>query len=91
MSAVATPTVQAVLNRLDNVQPTRDGFSARCPCHDDGRNSLCISTGDDGRVLLFCQTEICETPAIVEAVGLKMADLFPPKARTNGKSRACPR
>lgn len=50
-------------------------FSARCPAHDDGRASLSISRGDDGRALVFCFAG-CSTPDVVEALGLKMIDLF---------------
>ena len=65
---------------------TPNGPTARCPAHDDNRNSLCVSEGEDGRVLLCCQAH-CETSAVVEKLGLKMTDLFPAKERTNGQSR----
>jgi putative DNA primase/helicase len=75
--------VKNILSRLPNPEPTGDGqWTARCPCHDDDKSSLCIGRGDDGRALVKCQAG-CETKAVVEAAGLKMADLFP---RTNGHS-----
>jgi hypothetical protein len=56
---------------------------ARCPAHDDKNPSLAIAEGDDGRALLTCHAG-CATAAVVEALGLTMADLFPlrpPKER----------
>ena len=49
--------------------------SARCPSHDDQRASLSLAEGDDGKALLYCFAS-CETPTVVEALGLSMADLF---------------
>ncbi len=66
--------ISAVLDRLTHVTPTPNGWSPRCPCHEDRKNSLCI-TEKDGRVLLCCQAK-CETAAIVDALGLKWSDLF---------------
>ena len=54
------------------------GWSARCPAHDDKENSLSIGVGHDGRVLLKCHAG-CEAEAIVRAMGLEWADLFPQK------------
>ena len=62
------------------MQPTSNGWNAQCPCHEDRKNSLCISEGKEGRVLLFCQA-FCETKAIVEAIGLQFGDLFEPDKR----------
>ncbi len=54
------------------------GRSWQCPAHKDCRVSLSILEGSDGKVLLRCFAG-CEVEAIVSALGLKMADLFPPK------------
>ena len=54
------------------------GLAARCPAHDDRRASLSITEADDGRVLLRCFAG-CSVNAIVEAVGLEVRDLFPPR------------
>lgn len=62
-------------------QPARKnghGWEAHCPAHEDDRASLSITTGDDGRVLLRCHAG-CEARSIVEAVGLTLGDLFPPR------------
>lgn len=73
---IADP-VERVLDRLDAVAPRAGGHIARCPAHDDGRPSLKIDRGDDGRALLRCYAG-CEPAAIVDAVGLAMSDLYPP-------------
>jgi len=52
-----------------------NGWSARCPAHDDKRPSLTISEGDDGRALLDCKAG-CTPQGVVAAVGLTMQDLF---------------
>lgn len=62
--------------RLEAVHATGNGsFTARCPAHDDRRNSLSVSEGKDGRALVKCHAG-CETPAIVKAMGLRMENLF---------------
>lgn len=66
-----------VLNRLVRVKQTRpDRFSAACPCCESrtGR-PISVRSNDDGRVLIhaFCG---CSTEAVMDALGLKLADLF---------------
>ncbi|MDP9362889.1 MAG: DUF3987 domain-containing protein, partial [Chloroflexota bacterium] len=56
------------------------GWKCRCPAHDDGTPSLSIAEGNDGRVLLKCHAG-CETVDVLAKVGLKLADLYPPKDR----------
>jgi uncharacterized protein (DUF927 family) len=47
---------------------------ARCPGHDDRSASLSVSEGD-GKILVHCHAG-CSTEAVLDALGLKMADLF---------------
>lgn len=54
------------------------GWTARCCGHDDKTASLSVSAGADGRVLLKCHAG-CTAENIVGALGLKLADLFPPR------------
>jgi hypothetical protein len=55
---------------------TRNGLTVRCPAHNDKTASLCIGKAKkDGGVVLKCQAG-CDTKAVVEAMGLTMADLF---------------
>ncbi len=46
-----------------------------CPAHEDSKPSLSVTEGRDGRVLVNCHAG-CETSAIVEALGITLADLF---------------
>ena len=70
------PHVQNVIDRLRKVKKSAKGWTARCPAHDDSTPSLSIGIGEDGRVLLKCHAG-CSNAAIVQAIGLKMRDLFP--------------
>jgi len=73
--------IEKVLARLNGVKRTGSGYSALCPAHDDHEQSLSVSEGKDGRVLLKCHRG-CKTENIVAAIGLTMADLFPRKSNS---------
>lgn len=79
----ATNPVEQLRARLGNVRPCGDGFTARCPAHDDRVNSLKVDAGDDGQALVHCHAG-CPTEKILAALDLSFADLFPSKeaART---------
>ncbi len=77
---------QVVLSRLSGVHPTGDGWTARCPAHDDRRNSLSISVAEDGKVLLKCHAG-CEFKVIVAALGLEERDLFSDNPGNSGNGR----
>ena len=68
--------LETILERLHGVRKSGAGWSARCPAHEDKRNSLSISKGDDGRVLLKCFAG-CNVEAICKSLGLNPSDLFP--------------
>ena len=59
--------LQAVLDVLEGVKKSSDGFSALCPAHDDTRPSLSISLGDDGRLLAHCFAD-CSFEEIMTAI-----------------------
>jgi RecA-family ATPase len=65
-----------LVERLDGVRAIQGGWTARCPAHEDQRQSLSVSEGDDGRVLLKCHAG-CEFADIVRALELAPRDLFP--------------
>lgn len=68
-----------LLDRLDKVRERGPGqWSARCPAHEDAGPSLSIKEIPDGRVLIHCFAG-CEVEDVVAAVGLDLADLFPPR------------
>jgi len=68
--------VESILARLDNVKPSTNGYTARCPTHEDKHNSLAVSQGENGGVVLKCFAG-CETAAVVAAMGLSLSDLMP--------------
>lgn len=70
-----------LLSRVHNVRRSGDGWRADCPNgHSKARSSLAVTQADDGRVLLHCFA--CnDTPGILAATGLEVADLFPERIR----------
>jgi len=72
--------VDNLLSRLEGVRKSHRGHIARCPAHADRTASLSVSAGDDRRALLRCFAG-CEPLAIVRAIGLELADLFPTRLR----------
>ena len=70
-----SPT-QMVLARLEGVRHHGDGWTARCPAHQDRTASLTIAEGDDGKALLCCFAG-CHITSIATAIGLSLRDLFP--------------
>jgi putative DNA primase/helicase len=66
---------EAIAKLCEDAHPEGDSWRARCP-HHDGKSDTSLSiTPSDDRVLLICRAQ-CETPDIVHALHLTMADLF---------------
>lgn len=64
-----------VLSRLENVKKKGNGgYTARCPSHEDKKNSLSVAY-KDGRILFKCFAG-CKTEEVVNAIGLELKDLF---------------
>lgn len=76
MSNQTSNPIDVVLSLLPDARKNGSGYAARCPAHDDRRNSLSVGEGDDGRALVKCHAG-CETLDVVAKIGLKMKDLFP--------------
>lgn len=74
--------VDLLLARLESagMKPRKSGrgWLARCPAHEDRSASLSLGEGRDGRALLRCFAG-CEMGDVVAALGLEVADLFPPR------------
>ncbi len=68
-------TVTEFLSHFEAVRRVSGGWTARCPAHNDRRNSLGVSSSDS-KILLHCYAG-CDPKRVVEAVGLRMRDLFP--------------
>jgi hypothetical protein len=76
---MSTP-YEHVASLLENVKRKGKTLTARCPAHRDRRNSLSVSEGKDGRVLMKCFAG-CEVSAITSKLGLALTDLFPKGGR----------
>ena len=70
--------VENFLSRLSKVKGRNGTWTACCPAHEDRSPSLAVKEGDDGRVLIHCFGG-CDVHSVLGAVGMDMADLFPPK------------
>lgn len=71
-----------LLDRLDGVRKSGKGWIAKCPAHTDRSASLSIAQGDKGAVLVHCFAN-CSVHDVLAAVGLSIADLFPPRITAN--------
>ena len=70
-------TAEQLLARLEKVRRgAHNSWTACCPAHADKSPSLAIRETEDGRILLHCFSG-CPVGAVVEAVGLRLTDLFP--------------
>src|SRR4051794_37434000 len=76
--------IQEIKRKLGGIRRTGGGYVARCPAHDDKKQSLSIGDGG-GKVLLNCFAG-CPTQTIVQALGIEWKDLFhEPKPRSTEK------
>lgn len=74
---VEKASAEVLLQRLESVQKTGNGWRARCPACGGQSRKLSIAERD-GRVLLHCFS--CTDPAgVLAAVGLQWADIMPPR------------
>lgn len=77
-----------LLSRLHGVRKHGSGWRADCPnSHKSTRGSISVAETDDGRVMLHCFA--CnDTPGILHALGMELADLFPERIKdTNPEAR----
>ena len=80
--------ISQILGQLANVRQSGSGWTARCPAHEDKRNSLSITEGSDGRTLLKCFAN-CTFEEICAAKGWKASDLFSqPNGNGNGSRKS---
>ena len=67
--------LEAILSRLELVRKLGDGYRARCPAHEKGRDrDLKIAAGYRG-IVLYCHAG-CSTETVLHAIDLRYADLF---------------
>lgn len=79
--------IEKLRQRLELIQTSDRQWEAKCPAHDDNRESLCVGqlTGD-GKLGIKCQAG-CETKDVLAAIGLGLSDLFPARRDSESKSR----
>lgn len=65
-----------LLDRLDGVrQRGTDAADARCPAHEDGKASLSVARGLDGRIVIQCHAG-CRWDDVLKAVGMDRSAAF---------------
>ena len=70
--------INNLLSRLDKVrQSGPDSWMACCPAHEDKSASLSIRHADE-KTLIHCFAG-CSVQEVVDAIGLEISDLFPPR------------
>jgi len=71
-------TAEPLLQRLEGVQPSGNGWRARCPSCGGRSRKLSIAESG-GKVLVHCFGG-CRGDEVIGAVGLTWADLHPPRS-----------
>jgi hypothetical protein len=72
--------IHTLLARLEGVQRTDKGYRAQCPACGGTSRKLSVCEGDNGAVMMTCFS--ChDTPGVLAAIGLTLADLFPERIR----------
>lgn len=71
-------TLTDFLARLEGIKGHGSQYYARCPAHDDNHQSLSVSSGADGQIMVNCHAG-CSAEHVVSAMSLTMKDLFPDK------------
>ena len=77
---IAAAGTDSLLAHLDGVQKVRKGWRARCPNCGGTSRKVSIADAPNGSTLLHCFGG-CEPAAILQSVGLTIADLFPERLR----------
>ena len=57
--------MRELLNVLEGVRKSDNGWRAKCPCHDDSNPSLDLEVGGDGKILVICRAG-CSQQAVVD-------------------------
>lgn len=83
--------IDLILPLLTKARQRQPGqWSACCPGHDDKRPSLSVRETPEGAVLVHCFSG-CSADAVVAALGLSLADLFPPRRLSGNEPKRQPR
>lgn len=73
-----TPTRIDILSHLEKVKRLSEGrYIALCPCHNDSKPSLNVTTRSDGMIVMHCFPCGANGLAVCQALGINPASLFP--------------
>lgn len=75
---VSAAAVDRICVRINGLKQNGSGWVGQCPSHEDKVASLSISEGTDGKALVYCHAG-CKPYEILNALGMTLADLFPPQ------------
>ena len=67
--------LSTILERLEDVRIEGSSYLARCPAHRDSNPSLLITLTDTNTLLLHCRAG-CSKPNLLNALHVRMSDLF---------------
>ena len=79
-----------VLGKLDGVRQQGGYWMARCPAHEDREASLSVTRGTGQPVVFKCHAG-CTRDAILDALGLSLADVSAPRSEQPGQGEWTPR
>ena len=69
MNSAVDRVIRALKAHACRPKPSGEGWSARCPAHDDRQPSLSVGEGSGGRALVKCHTG-CSHQQVLQALGL---------------------
>ena len=73
-------TGEEFVSRLQKVRRTGPhSWLACCPAHDDNNPSMTVAEKEPELLLVCCQSQRCGIDEIAGAVGMEVADFFPPR------------
>ena len=88
---MSTAPITKILAQMTKVRQRQPGqYSACCPAHDDKNPSLSVRETPEGAVLLHCFSG-CHVSEVLNALGLEMSDLFPPRQVSGNEPKRTPR
>lgn len=68
---------QRIFSSLEGVRSHTCGWSAKCPAHDDRKQSLTLKLADDGKLLVNCHAnDGCTFASIAAALGIDEREFF---------------
>lgn len=78
--------IEELIARLHGVRQSGKDWTAKCPGHDDGKNSLIVSVKPDGKIGVHCFAG-CNADEILVSLGWTAKDLYPPKQGRKPKAK----